>query len=198
MLRATISRLGSALPLVLAISGIWHLARTWAWAACFPKPLPVSFGYLARVRLAAEAFSYVTVRGVAGEPLKVMMLAGRIDPEMATAAVALERLSYMVVTSAIVGVCAVAAVVGLPLAPAWFRVFRAFAIVAGVIVISVGLVVMGRGAGLDATVRFLHRVSRGRFGGGVLARFLRATKRHLFELVRGNPPTASRHSYWLT
>lgn len=136
-LRATAARLGVALPLVLVISGIWHLARTWAGAACFGRPLPVSFAHLARVRLAAEAFSYVTVRGVAGEPLKVMMLAGRIDPRRATAAVALERMSYVIVTSAIVGLCAVVAAVGLPLAPAWFRIFRAFAIVASLLRVTV-------------------------------------------------------------
>ena len=186
-LRATVARLGLALPLVLVISGIWHLARTWAWAACFARPLPVSFAHLARVRLAAEAFSYVTVRGVAGEPLKVMMLAGRIDPPRAAAAVALERMSYVIVTSAIVGLCAMAATVGLPLAPVWFRIFRAFAIVASVIVGSALLVVRGRGAYLNATLDLLQRTSRGRFGGGSLARFARATERQLLELVRGNP-----------
>ena len=34
---------------------------------------------LARVRLAAEAFSYLTLRGIAGEPLKVVLLADRVN-----------------------------------------------------------------------------------------------------------------------
>ena len=34
----TIRRLGIALPLALVFSGLWHLARTWAWAWCFPQP----------------------------------------------------------------------------------------------------------------------------------------------------------------
>jgi len=53
----------------LAASGAWHLVRTWAWSHSFAKPRPVSFRRLARVRLAAEAFSYLTLRGIAGEPL---------------------------------------------------------------------------------------------------------------------------------
>lgn len=186
-LKATVARLGLALPLVLAISGLWHLARTWAWAACFARPLPVSFAYLARVRLAAEAFSYVTVRGVAGEPLKVMMLDGHIDPRRAAAAVALERMSYVIVTSAVVGMCAAAAIVGLPLAPVWLRMFRAFVILAGVVVGAALLVVRGRGTYLNATLDVLQRTSRGRLGGGGLARFARSTERQLLELVRGNP-----------
>jgi phosphatidylglycerophosphate synthase len=186
-LRATGARLGAALLLVVLISGIWHLARTWAWAACFSRPLPVSFWRLARVRLAAEAFSYVTVRGVAGEPLKVMMLAERIEPRRATAAVALERLSYIIVTIAIVGACALAAAVSLPLTPAWFGIYRSFAIVGGVIVGLTSLAVLGRGTYLNAAFDFLQRVTRGRIGGGRTARFIRATERQLLELARGNP-----------
>src|SRR4029453_16867815 len=73
----TLRRLGPALPLALLFSGLWHLARTWAWSWCLPRPRTVSFLRLARVRLAAEAFSYLTLRGIAGEPLKVVLLADR-------------------------------------------------------------------------------------------------------------------------
>src|SRR5690606_1139273 len=124
---------GVALPFALAASGLWHLARTWAWAWCFPQPRRVGFLHLARVRLAAEAFSYLTLRGIAGEPLKVVLLNGRVDTREATAAVALERLAYMVGTAIIVGIGSVAAMLLLPLTGAWFRVFRAFAIGTGAI-----------------------------------------------------------------
>src|ERR1700752_1009987 len=98
-----VRRLGFALPLVLLLSGLWQLARTWAWAACFPQPRQVGFLRLARVRLAGEAFSYLTFRGVAGEPLKVLLLSGSVDARQATAAIALERLAYMVGTTIIIG-----------------------------------------------------------------------------------------------
>ncbi len=100
----TIRQLGYALPLALLFSGLWHLSRTWAWAWCFPQPRTVSFARLARVRLAAEAFSYLTLRGIAGEPLKVVLLGDRVDPRQATAAVALERIAYLVGTTIIVGI----------------------------------------------------------------------------------------------
>ncbi len=99
----TIRRLGAAIPLALLLSGLWHLVRTWAWSWCFQQPRQVSFLRLARVRLAAEAFSYLTLRGIAGEPLKVVLLDDRVDAREATAAVALERLAYMIGTTLIVG-----------------------------------------------------------------------------------------------
>src|SRR5829696_7891396 len=114
------SRLGVAFALSLLASGVWHLARTWAWAWCFPRPRTVSFLRLARVRLAAEAFSYLTLRGIAGEPLKVVLLADDINPREATAAVALERIAYLVGTTLIVGIGSLAAMIGLPLTRLWF------------------------------------------------------------------------------
>src|SRR6187200_2123537 len=60
-------QLGAALPLALVPGAVWHLLRTLAWRCCFPAGCPVSFGRLFSVRLAAEAFSFVTIRGVAGE-----------------------------------------------------------------------------------------------------------------------------------
>src|SRR6185503_3572686 len=126
----TIRHLGVALPLALLFSGLWHLARTWAWAWCFPQPRTVSFARLARVRLSAEAFSYLTLRGIAGEPLKVVLLGDRVDSRQATAAVALERIAYLIGTTLIVGIGSLLAIAGLPLTRPWFRVFRAFAIAA--------------------------------------------------------------------
>jgi phosphatidylglycerophosphate synthase len=180
-------RLGFALVLSLAASAVWHLARTWAWSWCFPAATRVRFLKLARVRLAAEAFSYLTLRGIAGEPLKVVLLADDIDPRIATAAVALERIAYMVGTTVIVGAGSLAAIALLPLSHNWFRVFRAFAIAAGVVTLLTAIVLAGRGTYLIALLERIDRafgtsMARGRGG-----RFVGAVERHLLELVRGNP-----------
>ena len=124
---------------------LWHLARTWAWSWCFPQPRTVGFLRLARVRLSAEAFSYLTLRGIAGEPLKVVLLADRVNARDATAAVALERLAYLVGTTLIVGVGSAAALIGLPLSRIWFRIFRAFAMGSAVVAIVTAMVIAGRG-----------------------------------------------------
>jgi Lysylphosphatidylglycerol synthase TM region len=183
----TIRRLGPALPLALLFSGLWHLARTWAWAWCFPRPRTVSFLRLARVRLAAEAFSYLTLRGIAGEPLKVVLLADRVPARDATAAVALERVSYLVGTTFIVGIGSFAALVGLPLSPLWFRVFRAFTIAASVLAVLTALVISGRGTYFQAALHRIDAALGTSLGKGLVARFVAAVEAQMLELLRGNP-----------
>lgn len=183
----TIRQLGIALPLALLVSGLWHLTRTWAWAWCFPHPQQVGFLRLARVRLAAEAFSYLTLRGIAGEPLKVVLLEDRVDARDASAAVALERVAYMVITTLIVGIGSVAAIVFLPLTAVWFRVFRAFAIAATVVAILAGLVVSGRGTYVHGLFAWWDRVFGTSAAQGRVARFISDVERKVLELVRGNP-----------
>jgi phosphatidylglycerophosphate synthase len=183
----TIRQLGLALPLALLFSGLWHLARTWAWAWCFPKPRRVSFARLMRVRLSAEAFSYLTLRGIAGEPLKVVLLADSVEPREATAAVALERLAYLIGTTIIVGVGSVLAIAGLPLTRVWFKVFRAFAIAAGVIGVLSGVVIAGRGTYLQSLLVWIDLLLGTSIAGGRVARFASAVERQMLELVRGNP-----------
>ena len=183
----TIRRTGPALPLALLFSGLWHLARTWAWSWCFPRPRTVSFLRLARVRLAAEAFSYLTLRGIAGEPLKVVLLGDRVPARDATAAVALERVAYLVGTTLIVGIGSVAALVGLPLSPLWFRIFRAFAIAAGILAALTALVISGRGTYFTAAIRRVNSSLGTSIGTGRVARFAAAVESQMLELLRGNP-----------
>ena len=183
----TIRRLGVALPLALFFSGLWHLARTIAWAYCFPQPRRTSFLRLARVRLAAEAFSYLTLRGIAGEPLKVVLLTDRVDPREATAAVALERLAYMTGTTIIAGVGSLIAILFLPLSRLWFRVFRAFAIGAGVLTLLAVVIIAGRGTYVQAMFRRIDRRWGTSIAAGRIARFISAVERQMLDLVRGNP-----------
>jgi hypothetical protein len=184
---ASVRGLGVALPLALLFSGLCQLARTWAWAACFPRPLQVRFLHLARVRLSAEAFSYLTLRGIAGEPLKVVLLSESVGVRHATAAVALERLAYMVGTSIIVGVGAVVAMMALPLTPGWFRVFRAFAIAGAAVTVFTILAVLGRGACAPWLFRAIDHALGTTLGAGRVARFVAAIEREMLDLVRGNP-----------
>jgi phosphatidylglycerophosphate synthase len=180
-------RLGFALPLALVFSGLWHLARTWAWACCFPRPRTVTFARLARVRLAAEAFSYLTLRGIAGEPLKVVLLGDTVDARQATAAVALERMAYLVGTTIIVGVGSVLAIAVLPLTYVWFRVFRAFAIAAAVVVFFTAMVIGGRGTYFRSWLVQLDSLFGTALAEGRVSRFISAVERQMLELVRGNP-----------
>jgi len=183
----TIRRLGVALPLALLFSGLWHLARTLAWSWCFPATSHVSFLRLTRVRLAAEAFSYLTLRGIAGEPLKVVLLNDRVDPREATAAVALERLAYLIGTTFIVGIGSLIAILFLPLTRGWFRVFRAFAMAATVLAVLVALAIRGRGTYVQALLTRFDRRWSTSIASGRVSRFVTAVERQMLDLVRGNP-----------
>ena len=180
-------RLAIAVALSLVASGVWHLARTWAWSWCFPVTVAIPFLRLARVRLAAEAFSYLTLRGIAGEPLKVVLLSQEVDPRIATAAVALERIGYMVGTTLIIGVGSLVAIATLPLSHTWFRIFRAFAIVAGIVTVLTAVVLAGRGTYLIALVEKIDNALGTSMARGRVGRFAGAVERQLLELVRHNP-----------
>lgn len=182
-----IRTLGFALPAAVAISGAWHLTRTWAWAWCFPQPSGVGFATLVRVRFAAEAFSYVTLRGVAGEPLKVVLLAGTVDPREAAAAVALERVAYTVVTLLIVGIGAVMAIAALPLTHVWFRIFRAFAITAAVVAFLSAVAIRGRGTYLQTLMKRIDRRTGWSIAAGRTGRFIGSVERQMLELARSSP-----------
>jgi phosphatidylglycerophosphate synthase len=183
----TARRLGIALPLALLLGGLWHLVRTWAWAACFPQPRQVGFLRLARVRLSAEAFSYLTFGWMAGEPLKVVLLSESLDARQATAAVALERLAYFVGTTIIVGVGAVLAMIGLPLAPLWFRVFCGFAIGAATVTALAIVVVLGRGAYSQSLLQRIDRTLGTSLGESKVALFTASLERQMLDLVRSSP-----------
>src|SRR5580765_4113669 len=64
--------LGVALVIVILINGVSQVLRTLTWRFCFPPGVVLPFRRLLHIRLAAEAFSYVTISGVAGEPVKVV------------------------------------------------------------------------------------------------------------------------------
>ena len=91
---ASAGRLGLALPLILLPSTAWQLLRTWGWAVAFPADTRPSFTRLFRVRLAADALSFFTVRGVVGEPLKLVLLYDRLVVPVATEQPDRDELGY--------------------------------------------------------------------------------------------------------
>jgi len=137
-------QLGVAAVVAIAITGAWHVVRTFAWSWCFPTDRPLPFRRLFRVRLAAEAVSYVTIRGVAGEPLKVVLLGRDTDARTATAAVALERVAYAVGTILIVGIGSTVAWLTLPLSRGWRLIFLAFAAGSALVGLTTGLLLIRR------------------------------------------------------
>jgi uncharacterized protein (TIRG00374 family) len=181
------SRLGLMLPVILLPGTVWHLLRTWGWSLAFPDDARPVFTRLFRVRLAADAISFFTIRGLAGEPLKVVLLYDRVRPEVTTAAVALERIAFAL--GGIIGAGAISAVAvsQLSLSLAWDALFRALTIVAVLVVwLVVEIVRNRRGDYLGRVVALASRVTGRQLSGSRVIKFVLAVEQVLLDLLRGN------------
>jgi phosphatidylglycerophosphate synthase len=181
-----VRRLGPALPLALLISGLWHLTRTWAWAACFPQPRPVGFLRLVRLRLSAEAFSYLTFGWMAGEPLKIVLLSESLDARQATAAVALERLAYLVGTTTLIAIGAALALIGLPLTRVWSQIFTLMAIGGAAVTTATVLMVLD-GPYAEPLLRRIDRAFGTALAETRIARFATSIELQTLDLIRSRP-----------
>lgn len=184
---ASAARLGLALPLILAPGTAWHLLRTWGWSVAFPDHARPAFTRLFRVRLAADAISFFTIRGIAGEPLKVVLLLDRVSPEISTAAIALERLAFAVIGIVLAGLISVFAVTRLALPGAWETVFT---FMSGAAVATIAFVVVAArrrtGDYLGRLVLLFDRVTGRRLESSRVVRFILDVEDVLLELLRGS------------
>jgi uncharacterized protein (TIRG00374 family) len=181
------SRLGFALPVILIPGTVWHLLRTWGWAVAFPDDVRPAYSRLFRVRLASDAIGFFTVRGIAGEPLKVVLLYDRVAPEITTAAVAIERLAFAIVSIFVAALISVVAVTRLQMPGAWDTVFG-FTI-AGALVLLVVLALLARGRSGDYLGRFvewLDRLTGKRLEASRIVRFILDVEDVMLSLLRGS------------
>jgi uncharacterized protein (TIRG00374 family) len=184
---ASARRLGLALPLVLLPGAVWHLLRTWGWSIAFPDGTRPAWTRLFRVRLAADAISFFTVRGIAGEPLKVLLLYDRVAPEVSTAAIALERLAFGVIGTAIAGVVSLVAITRLSMSGRWDTMFAMLAIGAVALLAIVGFMARHRSEYyLEHLVAFLDRLTGKRLERHRVVRFVLDVEHVLLDLLRGD------------
>lgn len=184
---ASVRRLGLALPLILLPGACWHVLRTWGWAVAFPEESRPPFTRLFRVRLAADAIGFFTVRGIAGEPLKVLLLYDRIAPEITTAAVALERLAFAVIGIVIAALISLAAVTRLSMPGAWDTVFTMLMIGAVIVLALAALVARWRsGDYLGRLVTAIDRAIGRRLEASRVVRFILDVEDVLLQLIRGD------------
>jgi uncharacterized protein (TIRG00374 family) len=179
--------LGLAFPILLLPSACWQLLRTWGWSVAFPDHARPTFSHLFRVRMATDAIGFFTVRGITGEPLKVVLLYDRVSPSITTAAITLERMAFGVISLVLAGIVSWVAVRRLPMPGAWDAVFTVVSIATVVVVFIVAQVARRRRG--DYLGRVVHRI--GRFTGRSLetsriVRFILDVEDVLLELLRGD------------
>jgi hypothetical protein len=181
---ATLARLGRALPLVLLPSAFWHVFRALGWWVSFPDSNRPDFWRVFRVRLAADAVAYFTIRGVASEPLRVVLLLDRVPATVSAAATVLERTAMGIMSVVLVGVCAAGAMYS-DLVPAdWQRIFRTIAIVAVVVLMLSVLLVTRTGRYFGPLFDRLHARTGWRWTSGRVVRFLSEVEAICLHLAR--------------
>ena len=180
-------RLGLALPVILIPGACWQLLRTWGWSVAFPDESRPAFTRLFRVRLAADAISFFTVRGIAGEPLKVVLLYDRVPPEITTAAIALERLAFAVIAIIVAALISLAAVTRLSMPGAWDTLFTML-MIGAVIVLGLLTLVARHGSGdyLGRLVTALDRRTGRHLEASRVVRFILDVEDVLLQLLRGD------------
>jgi len=179
--------LGLAFPAILLPGACWHLLRTWGWSIAFPDESRPTFSRLFRVRLAADAISFFTVRGITGEPLKVMLLYDRTAPAVTSAAIALERMAFAIVAIVVSGLISYFAVRRLEMPGGWDAVFTTVSI--GAVVIVAVLLRVARHRTGDYIGRLVARLGR-RLGRPLessrVIRFILDVEDVVLELLRGD------------
>ena len=176
--------LGIALPIVLLPGLAWHLLRAAGWYICFPRDSRPTYWRIFRVRLAADGVGYFTIRGVASEPLRVVMLMGHVSPVISTAATVLERTAMGIMSVLGVGVFATFAVSSNMLPPAWQSVFRGIAVTAGIVLVVTAFFLTRKGRYFGPAIERLHGRTGWRWAGGRTVRGITAVEDLFLKLAR--------------
>ena len=100
---------GWGLVLVIALGGLSHLAKVWAWRLTLPRTVPHSILRLFGLRLVSEAMGQLGFAGVvAGEATRVALLGPEVPVDSRILSVTLDR-GLFIACGAFVTVCGIAA-----------------------------------------------------------------------------------------
>lgn len=184
---AEVRRLGVALPLVLLPGIGWHLLRAAGWYVCFPREERPSYWRVFRVRLAADGVGYFTIRGVASEPLRVVLLMGRVPPVVSAAASVLERTAMGIMSVIGVGMFAAFAVSSNMLPEAWQTVFRGIAVTSGAVLLLSMLFLLRTGRYFGPLIERIYARTQWQWAGGRTVRAISAVEELFLKLARTDP-----------
>jgi hypothetical protein len=182
-----VRRIGVWLPLVLLPSVGWHLLRAAGWYVSFPVDARPSYWRVFRVRLAADGVGYFTIRGVASEPLRVVLMMGHVSPVVSAAASVLERTAMGIMSVVGVGLIASIVVASDLVSGPWEDVFRGLAITAAIVLFLCLLFFMRTGRYFGPMIEAIHRRTGWRWAGGRTVRAISAVEDLFLKLARTDP-----------
>jgi phosphatidylglycerophosphate synthase len=102
MLRESVAAIGSGLSLVIALTGVSHVLKTWAWRiTLLDEKRHASFSRMLGLRLGSEAAGQLGFLGqMFGENLRVALLSSTIPPASRIASVTLDRALFVISAAA--------------------------------------------------------------------------------------------------
>ena len=115
----SVATLGWGLILVLALGGVSHLVKTWAWRiTLLDERHQVSFRRMLGLRLSSEAVGQFGVLGqVSGETLRVSLMSPTVPLASGIASVALDRALFVLTAALVSAIGLIAMLAVLPLPP---------------------------------------------------------------------------------
>ena len=163
-LRESIAALGWRLSLVIALGGVGHVVKTWAWRlTLLDDKREVSFARTLALRLASEAVGQLGFLGqMFGENLRVLLLSSTIPLASGIASVTLDRAFFILSGVVVTTVGLIAVLVACPL-PHTFSLYAAlFVSILLAVILAAALAVRRRwpvvsgAAGILGRMQFLR------------------------------------------
>lgn len=179
-LLASMASLGWGLSLIIALGGVSHLVKTWAWRlTLLDEKHKVSFARMLGLRLGSEAVGQLGFLGqLFGETLRVSLLSSTIPIARGITSVTLDRALFVLSATLVsaFGMLAILVVLPLPHALSLYAGIFVFALL-GVLVLT-AVAMRKRWAVLSGTAQTLGRVRQ-------LSRWMEG-KRELIQSVEHN------------
>ncbi|MGA7415072.1 MAG: lysylphosphatidylglycerol synthase domain-containing protein [Bryobacteraceae bacterium] len=156
----SVAALGWGLILVLALGGVSHLVKTWAWRiTLLDDRHQVSFRRMLGLRLSSEAVGQFGVLGqVSGETLRVSLMSPTVPLASGIASVALDRALFVLTAALVSAVGLIAMLAVLPLPPNLSRYAGLSAFLLLGVILVTALAAHRRWPVFSSSTRLLSRV----------------------------------------
>src|SRR5579859_2916365 len=161
MLRESTAAIGSGLILVIALTGVSHVLKTWAWRiTVLDEKRHVSFSRMLGLRLGSEAAGQLGFLGqMFGENIRVSLLSSTMPPASRIASVTLDR-ALFVLSAAVVSTAGLVMMLLVAPLPRTLSLYAAlFASILLGVLLAAALAVRKRWPVFSGTAELVGRVS---------------------------------------
>ena len=151
-----VEKLGWGIAVVIALGGVGHVAKAWAWRLALPgEGNRVSFLQFFKLRLASEAVGQLGILGQAlGEGLRVTALSSELPIASRVSSVTMDRGLFVVSGALVALVGIVAAAFSMSLAHRWVSYAAVFAIALLALLLALAVAVQKQWPILSGLARF--------------------------------------------